>query len=342
MSLARNTNYVWQRGRVSERSLSNVGLGLAVLSGASFGISGPLAASLIAVGWTPGAAVAARVFVASAVLSVPALLQLRKHRATARGVRSVVLYGVVAIAWPQLCYFNAIEHLSVAVAMLIEYSGILLVIAWMWARHDHRPRRLTVAGSIAALIGLVFVLDLVGSHNVDGVGVLWALGAAVGLAVYFVISSATDNPLPPLVVAWGGLTVASAVLGLAIAVRALPTHAVAIDVTLVQRDVSWLVPVLGMALIAAVLAYESGIAAARLLGAQLASFVGLTEVLFAVLFAWLLLGQRLNPTQGVGALLVVGGIALVRIDELTHRGDALTGPGSSRPAEARDIGAAAF
>ena len=54
---------------------------------------------------------------------------------------------------------------------------------------------------------------------------------------------------------------------------------------------SWLVPVLGLSVVAAAIAYVVGIGAARMLGAKLASFVGLTEVLFAVLFAWLLLGQ---------------------------------------------------
>ena len=34
-------------------SLSNVGLGMAVLSGATFGTSGSFAATLIAAGWTP-------------------------------------------------------------------------------------------------------------------------------------------------------------------------------------------------------------------------------------------------------------------------------------------------
>jgi len=42
----------------------------------------------------------------------------------------------------------------------------------------------------------------------------------------------------------------------------------------------------------------------------------LTEVLFAVLFAWLLLGQRLEVVQLAGGLLVVAGIALVRLDEV--------------------------
>jgi drug/metabolite transporter (DMT)-like permease len=301
---------------VPHRSFSNTGLALGLLSAATFGTSGSFASSLIAAGWTPGAAVTARVAIAAAVLTLPALVQLRSHRVTARAARSAVLYGVVAVAGAQLCYFNAVEHLSVAVALLLEYSGILLVIAWMWARHGHRPRRLTLAGGGVALIGLVFVLDLVGSHNLDLVGVLWGLGAAVGLAVYFVVSSNADGALPPLVIAWGGLAVGAVALGCAGVSGALPLHATRADVTLLHTKVSWVVPVLGLAIVAAVIAYVAGIGAARLLGAKVASFVGLTEVLFAVTFAWLLLGQRLDVAQGVGGLLVIGGITLVRLDEM--------------------------
>jgi drug/metabolite transporter (DMT)-like permease len=46
-----------------------------------------------------------------------------------------------------------------------------------------------------------------------------------------------------------------------------------------------------------------------------ASFVGLTEVLFAVAFAWLVLGQVLSVVQLAGGALVLAGIALVRLDE---------------------------
>ena len=301
---------------MQHRSINNVGLSLALLSGATFGTSGSFASSLLSAGWSPGAAVTARVTIAALVLTVPALLQLRSAQVSIRGLPSTVLYGVVAVAGAQLCYFNAVQHLSVAVALLLEYSGILLVIAWMWAMHGHRPRPLTLTGGVVALAGLILVLDLAGAHKVDLVGILWGLGAAVGLAVYFVISAATDDALPPLVAAWGGLAIGAAVLGAAIGVGALPMHATRADVTLLDHRVSWVVPILGMSLIAAAVAYVTGIAAARMLGAKVASFVGLTEVLFAVAFAWLLLGQRLDFVQAAGAAFVVGGIALVRLDEL--------------------------
>jgi drug/metabolite transporter (DMT)-like permease len=297
-------------------SLSKVGLGMAVLSGATFGTSGSFAASLIAAGWTPGAVVTARVAIAALVVTVPAVLQLRSRPATLGSARTIVLYGVVAVAGAQLCYFNAVSHLSVAVALLLEYSGILLVIAWGWARHGRRPRRLTVIGGATALGGLALVLDVAGSHHLDASGVLWGLGAAVGLATYFVLSAEADEPVPPLVLAWGSLTVGAVVLAVAGVGGALPVHATRTDVTLLDRQVSWAVPVLGLAIVAAVIAYLAGIAAVRLLGPKLASFVGLSEVLFAVVFAWLLIGQRLDAIQFAGGAFVVAGIALVRLDEM--------------------------
>ena len=84
---------------------------------------------------------------------------------------------------------------------------------------------------------------------------------------------------------------------------------------LASTSVSWVVPVLGMSLVAGAVAYVAGIFGARLLGARLASFVGLTEILFAVLFAWLLLGQTPGTVQGIGGLLMVVGIGLVRLGE---------------------------
>jgi drug/metabolite transporter (DMT)-like permease len=69
-------------------------------------------------------------------------------------------------------------------------------------------------------------------------------------------------------------------------------------------------------LLATVVAYVSGIVAARALGSKVASFVSLTEVLFAVIWAWLLLGELPGPIQLLGGLLIVGGVVLVRLDEL--------------------------
>ncbi len=296
---------------------ARAGLGMAVVSAVTFGSSGALGASLLRAGWSPGAAVAVRLAIAALVLTAPALLQLRGRLGQLRrGGWPVVGYGLTAVAGVQLCYFNAVAHVSVGVALLLEYSAAVLVVAWLWVRHGQRPRRLTVGGGLLVLGGLVLVLDLLGDQQVDPVGVLWGLAAAVGLSSYFLLSARAEERLPPLVMAWGGLSVGTLTLLGAGALGLLQLRAPRVQVTLVDASMSWVVPVLGLSLLAAVVAYVSGVVAARTLGPRLASFVGLTEVLFAVGFAWLLLGQVPVAVQFVGGGLVLGGIALVRLDEL--------------------------
>ena len=293
-----------------------LGLGLALTSAAAFGTSGSLATALLASGWSSVAAVTLRISVAAAVLTVPAVLQLHgRWRQLRARLRSLSLYGLLAVGGCQLCYFNSIQHMSVAVALLIEYSGTLLVVAWMWLRHGNRPTRLTLGGAALAIAGLVPVLDLAGPQHVDAVGLAWAAAAAVGLAGYFVVSARADDPLPGVVVAWAGMGVGAVELGLAVLIGVVPFTAPDSSVRLAGHRVGWIVPVLGLALVAAALAYGLGIAAARRLGARLASFLAMTEVVFATLFAWLLLGQRPTGLQLAGGAVVLAGIALVRAGE---------------------------
>ncbi len=292
-----------------------LGLGLALFSAATFGTSGTFADSLMATGWTPGAVVTFRIAIAALLLTVPAVRALRGRWHEVRAAaRSILAFGFVAVAMCQLAFFNAVQHLDVGVALLLEYSGILLIVGFLWVRHGQRPRRLTVIGGVAALVGLVLVLNPT-TGGMDPVGVLWGLLAATGLATYFVISSNDDNALPPIALAWAAMVVGAVTLIALDAVQVLPFHVGTGDVVLLHDRVSWVVPVVGLSLVAAAIAYAAGIAATRMLGARLASFVGLTEVLFAVLIAWVLLGQQPGALQMVGGVVVLAGIAIVRADD---------------------------
>jgi drug/metabolite transporter (DMT)-like permease len=313
------------------------GLALAVLSAATFGTSGAFAASLLQAGWSPAAAVTCRVAVAALLLTVPAVLQLRGRWALLRrGAGKVAAFGLVAVAGCQLFYFNAIERVPVGVALLLEYLGAVLVVGWLWLRHGQRPRRLTVAGAVTAVAGLALVLNLAGSARVDLVGVMWGLLAAVGLAIFFLLSAADDDePLPPLVMAWGGMCVGAAVLAALGWTGILSMTAATTDVDFFGHQVSWVVPVLGLSLVAAVISYVAGIGATRRLGAKVGSFIGMSEVLFAILFAWLLLGQLPSPAQFLGGAFILAGVTLVRVDEL--RGTPAPAARPRTPDRARDL-----
>ena len=292
-----------------------LGLGLALCSAATFATAGSFADSLMATGWSPGAVVSFRITIAALLLTLPALRALRGQWQLLRAaVPSVLAFGLVAVAGCQLFFFNAVQRLDVGVALLLEYSGILLVVLWLWARHGHRPRRLTVIGGVAALGGLVLVLHPSGG-SIAAIGVFWGLLAGTGLATYFVLSSKVDDALPPIVLAWAAMCVGALTLIVCDLIHVVPFRTRTRQVELLHHHVSWLVPIGGLSLVAAAIAYAAGIAATRRLGARLASFVGLTEVLFAVLFAWAFLGQAPGPWQLLGGIVVLTGIALVRADD---------------------------
>jgi drug/metabolite transporter (DMT)-like permease len=61
-------------------------------------------------------------------------------------------------------------------------------------------------------------------------------------------------------------------------------------------------------------AYVAGIAAIGMLGSRLAAFLGLSEVVFAGIVGWLLLGEALGPVQILGGILILAGIVCVRME----------------------------
>ncbi|MGY4652950.1 EamA family transporter [Mycobacterium sp. URHB0021] len=298
------------------------GLIFALSSSAAFGLSGPLAKGLVEAGWTAGSAVTARLLIAAAVMLLPAVISLRGRRGLVRkNLGLIVAYGAFAVTGCQLAYFNAVNYMEVGVALLIEFTAPVAVIGWLWFRHGQRPGRLTMVGAVIAAVGLVLVLNLVAGAHVEPIGVLWALGAMTGAAVYWLISADEGNGLPPMVLAAGGLTFGGILLLIAGLIGIIPFAAPRTDVAFVGATVPWWVPIVALGIVTAAVAYVLGIEASRRLGSRLASFVGLAEVLSALTFAWLLLDEAPAPVQLAGGVLILVGVIVVRLGEpqVAHR-----------------------
>lgn len=319
------------------RSGSGLRLGLPLAIGAAlaFGTSGALARGMIDAGWTPGAAVTARIWVASLVLLVPTVIALRgRWRLLLRNTGIVAAYGLFAVMATQLFYFQAVAVMDVGIALLIEYTAPVAVVLWLWMRRGERPTPRSILGALIAFAGLVLMLDVLTGRSVDVGGVLWAFGAMIGAAAYFILSGKSDTGLPPIALAGSGLFVGAFGLSIAGLVGILPmawsTDDVAYRFGTGHWSAPWFVPVLAIGIISTALAYVLGITSTRLLGSRLGSFIALAEVVAAVLFGWILLGQLPNLVQAVGAVLVLAGVVVVKLGEPTASvsGDpALASPG---------------
>jgi len=314
------------------------GLLLAVISAASFGLSGSLAGGLLAVGWSPGAIVLARISVAALAVAPLALADLRgRWHLVRRQAGWVIFYGAVPVALTQFAYFSAVARMNVGPALLIEYTAPATVVIWLWLRRGERPTRRTLAGAVVCAIGLVLVLDLLAGPSLDPVGVGWALLAMMGVASYFLLGADGPADVPPIGLAGCGLVVGSLALGLLGATGLMPLHARTVTAHYAGTAVAWWLPPLALGIITAGVAYCAGIGAIRRLGSRVASFVALLEVLAGIVFAWLLLGQVPGTLQVLGAALLIAGIIAVKLGERSPAADNTRPPAGtgqdSRPAE---------
>jgi drug/metabolite transporter (DMT)-like permease len=303
-----------------------LGLLLAVGSAFAFGMSGPLGKSLMEAGWSPIAAVTARLAGGAVAMAIFATLTRPGWvREALQHWKTVIAYGIVPIAGAQLCYYNAVSHLSVGVALLLEYTSPVLVVGWLWATSKRRPSNLTLGGVALAVAGIMLVLNVFSGTHINLTGVAWGLAAAICAACYFMMSdevsadSTEEGGLNSITLAASGLVVGAISVGLLGVSGLMPLTFTTRDTVVAGVTTSWIVPVVALALIPTAIAYTLGIMGIARLRPRFASLVGLAEVMFAVLAAWALLGEALTPIQALGGAVVLAGLVLARQGDRTEK-----------------------
>lgn len=302
------------------QSQFQLGLLFAIGSAFAFGMSGPFAKALMEAGWSPTAAVTARLAGGALVMTIFATMTHRGWlREALQHWQTVLAYGLVPIAGAQLFYYNAVAHLSVGVALLLEYTAPILVVGWLWATTRRRPSNKTLAGVGMAIAGIMLVLNIFGADaDFNATGVMWGLAAAVCAACYFILSdrvSADGSGLGPIPLSAAGLIVGAAAVALLGCTGIMPLTFTTNDVVVAGFTTSWIVPVVMLAVMATAVAYTLGISGIARLRPSFASLVGLAEVLFAVLWAWLLVSEAMTVTQAIGGVVVLAGLALARLGD---------------------------
>lgn len=296
---------------------TGVGLSLALTSSATFALSGMFASALIDTGWSPGAVTTYRIAIAGAVLLIPALLVLGGRWSVLKAARwHIVAFAVFAVAVAQLGFFSAVQYIPPALALLIEFLGPVLLAGWTWARTRISPSGKTLTGIVFAVAGLVLISGI-GGAGLHPLGLLFALTAAIGNAVYWATAASGTHGLPPVTLAGLGLAGGGVLLAAATIVGVLPFRTSGTDAVLAGVAIPVPLAIGGLALIATVTPYVLGVAGARRLGATVASFAGYSEPLFAIVWMALLLGTLPTPMQWVGAATLIAGVVLVKVGEVS-------------------------
>jgi drug/metabolite transporter (DMT)-like permease len=288
------------------------GLLLGITSSVFFSASGTFAKTLTDAGFSPLQAVWLRILGACVILlaaTLPArgpksFVALAHDRSALGGV---VLFGLVAVAACQAMYFVAASRLPVGIAILLEFTGPVLVVLYQRLIRRQQVRRTALLGIGLAMIGLCCVVEIWSGLRLDALGLSCGLGAGAGNAAYFLIMDRLTGSADPLVITTVGMIVACVVLLPPALPWDAPWHVLGDSVPLARHAVpGWLVA-LALVLISTVLSYGFGGIAVQRLSASVAAGLAYVEPVSACVIAWVLLGQRLSAVQITGGCVVLLG-----------------------------------
>ena len=272
------------------------GIWFTALAALLFGVNGAVAADLLR-SVPPANTAQIRSVLAALVLGALAY----RRRATRHDGRllQLALLGVV-LAIVTVSFLVAIQRLGVGPGVTIQFTGPVLVLAWLrWVRHREVPRSAWLAAA-AALLGVAMVSRFFEAEAMDPLGLAAASVAAVTFAAYLLGSGQIGRHLPTLTVAAYGFGFSALLLLIVFPVRLPPTEGV------VLAELAWLV-VLGT-----VLPFLLEVEALQLADAGTVGVVATLEPVVAATVAWGWLGQTLTLWQVVGGLVVVGAVAVVQ------------------------------
>jgi drug/metabolite transporter (DMT)-like permease len=293
-----------------ERAATVAALLRVVLAGACWALAAVMAKYAFERGVPPVRLAEARVAVALVALA-PVLAWRRPGllRPPPGTWPALAAFGA-AVAAVNLTYYLAIDHLPVGVAIGLQYTGpaILLAATTLLLRNVAAEQgRLAWVAAAVTLAGAVLV-----SRALEGLGALDLPGLAAGLAsavlfaAYLLAAELAGRrgAEPATTLLWGFL-VAVAIWAVVAPWWSWPLATLA--------DPGVAAAVVGVGLVGTLLPFALAVGAVRVISAATAGIAATSEPVFAVVFAWLLLGQHLAPSQLAGAALVVVGVVLAQL-----------------------------
>lgn len=293
-----------------------MGYGCALLAAFLFGVNGSVAKVVLGAGITPAQLTLFRTLSAALVGGVVLLMTNRSALRVSRRelVQSAVL-GIVGMALVQWLYAVAIERLPVGIALLIEFTAVLMVavVGRIFFAENVRPRLWLAIGCV--LVGLAVVAKI-WSSDLAPAGIAVAGLAAVAFATYLMLGERLVTRTSPLASAFWSMLFAALFWSVFSSWWTIDPAVLTRRVSLGGHLAGTALPV--WALLCYVMALGSFVPflldfiALSRLGATPMGVVATTEVLFGFAVAWLWLGETLDIAQVFGASIVVAGVVVAQ------------------------------
>jgi drug/metabolite transporter (DMT)-like permease len=244
------------------------------------------------------------------------LFARRRLRVGRRELLFLAVFGITGVAFVQWLYFVAIEHLPVGIALLIQFTGPLLVALFARFVYHERIRRRVWLALVFCLTGLAVVVEAWAGIAFSTVGITAASGAAFALAAYVLMAERERRHRDPASLSFYGFLFAALFWAIVQPLWEFPWDALDDTVSL-QGNLAehtapvWLL-VTFVVLVGTMITFSLLTGALRHIPATRASIVATLEPVVATVVAWVWLEESFGAVQLVGGAVVLAGILLAQ------------------------------
>jgi drug/metabolite transporter (DMT)-like permease len=237
-------------------------------------------------------------------------------RVTAGELPFLAVFGVAGLALVAWLYFVAIERLEIGIALLIQYVAPVLVA--LYARYVlHEPVRRRIWAALAlAIVGLTLLLQLWDGLELDGIGVLASIGAAITFALYILMADRGIRRRTSSSLLAYGFLFAALFWAVLQPWTSFPWELLDDSVSLLGRLESIELPVwllmAWMVVLGTIVPFGLLVAALRHVSPTRAGILAMFEPVAGTVIAYAWLREELDPIQLVGAAVVLCGIGLAQ------------------------------
>ena len=234
-------------------------------------------------------------------------------KAQRREIPTLLFYGIFGYAMVQLGYFIGIaQGVPLSLVLIIEFTAPIWIVLWIkFVRKSQVANDMWVAIALS-LLGLILVAKVWEGFTFDLVGTLGALGAALALAIYFLMSKSQGLKRSSQAMIVWGFGVSSAFWSIVLPIWNFPTEIFTTQINLQGRFSDYSAP--GWLLIAYIIIFGTMVpylfvvSGIQRLSASTSSVIGMLEPVIAGVFAWIWLAQSWSAIQLLGGIVVLIGV----------------------------------
>jgi drug/metabolite transporter (DMT)-like permease len=236
--------------------------------------------------------------------------------------RNLILFGIVGVALMQWSYSNAVANLPIGIALLIEYTAIVIVpLASLWLFKERVLPRLWMA-IVLVLVGLV-VVSRIWDGGLNPVGLLFAIAAALFLSFYFLMGEHTLKKRDTLSTLFYSMSISALFWILVSPWWEFDTDRITSSISLTGNLEGFSYPLwvllIWLGVMGAFVPMLFSYLAMANLSATSVGVISTSETVFAFIFAWAWLNEKIDGLQALGGVLVITGIVLAQTSRVAKR-----------------------